>query len=84
MIEPEVKVTEQLTQEVTYRFDKESLLRTLRKAGHEIPTDARDVKVFMRVPGGADWSNTNLDVEESCPLIITWKTTKTTELPRKK
>ena len=30
-------------------------------------------RVFIRVPGGGDWSNTDLDIDLQCPLVITFK-----------
>lgn len=30
-------------------------------------------RVFVRVPGGGDWSNTDLDIDFQCPLVIVFK-----------
>ena len=44
----------------TWRFTREELVKRLG-----LPDDAR---LFMRVPGGADWSNTDLVVGDDGPL----------------
>ena len=36
----------------------------------QIPRNAR---IYMKIPGGADWSNTDLDMGEGYPLIIEWE-----------
>lgn len=30
-------------------------------------------RVFVKIPGGGDWSNTDLDIDLQCPLIIVFK-----------
>lgn len=30
-------------------------------------------QVFVRVPGGGDWSNTALEIDEECPIVVTWE-----------
>lgn len=35
-----------------------------------VPQDAR---VVFDVPGGGDWSNTSLDVDEDNPVYVRWK-----------
>ncbi len=32
--------------------------------------DGHTEDVYMRVPGGGDWSNTNLSVAPDCPLVV--------------
>lgn len=46
------------------------LLNMVRKAGHVIPDDAL---VEFYVPGGGDWSNTAIDIDESNPISISWR-----------
>jgi len=48
------------------------IIEALRKDDYCIPKDAN---VFVRVPGGGDWSNTDLDLTDQ-PLVITWQETK--------
>lgn len=33
--------------------------------------------VFVRVPGGGDWSNTDLDVTTDTPIVAEWTMEKT-------
>lgn len=37
-----------------------------------IPEGAKDVRFFVRVPGGGDWSNMDLDFDRDVKLTITW------------
>lgn len=30
-------------------------------------------RMYVRVPGGGDWSNTDLDIDRNCPLVIVFK-----------
>ena len=39
-----------------------------------VPENATNVQVYVYVPGGGDWSSTNLDIEKDCPVIVTYKT----------
>lgn len=47
----------------------------LAKQGFDIPSSAT---ITVYVPGGGDWSNTELDIGTSHPVCIDW-TTHTTE-----
>jgi len=40
-----------------------------------------NIEVYVRVPGGGDWSNTNLDVDEKCPILIEWTETSVIDSP---
>jgi hypothetical protein len=44
------------------------LIRKLR----QLPElkDATNVRIFVRVPGSGDYSNTDLDIEDGCPLFV--------------
>lgn len=44
--------------------------------GRPIPANAT---VVVGVPGGGDWSNTSLDIDERTPICIAWKTIETEE-----
>jgi hypothetical protein len=41
----------------------------LRASGLDIPTDA---VVIVHVPGGGDWSNTDLEVSPGTPIVVRW------------
>lgn len=58
------------------QLDKSKLLWLLRHAGVSIPTSSPvdlDIKVSVRVPGGGDWSNTDLDIEGDVTIDVRWK-----------
>lgn len=48
------------------------IIEALRKDDYNIPMHA---DVFVTVPGGGDWSNTDLDLIDQ-PLVLTWQETK--------
>lgn len=45
-----------------------------------IPKDAKNVRIYVQVPGGADWANTQLVIGEDVVLNIEWETEKTEKL----
>jgi hypothetical protein len=50
------------------KLSREQVLAALQEK-YNIPDAA---SVFVHVPGGGDWSNTNLDIEHQTPLEIHW------------
>lgn len=50
------------------------LITLLRKAGAAVP---RDAVVTFHVPGGGDWSNSDVQICAESPIYIEWKTTET-------
>lgn len=67
-----------------FSFKTTEVQRIVKKAGVITSADLRrvfdvpaDAKIFVRVPGGADWSNTNLEIDDEEQAIqVTWKETK--------
>lgn len=57
------------TTQTVYEFTKADILHALVKAGKLPPTTVYDADAFVRVPGGGDWSNTNLDLADH-PLQV--------------
>jgi hypothetical protein len=58
--------------EVSKKDIIDALLQTgIIKANEE----GGQIDMYVPVPGGGDWSNTNLDIDKDCPLIIDIKTT---------
>jgi len=55
-------------------INRMQLILMLRSQGHPVPDDA---DIYVRIPGGGDWSNTNLDIDADSNLFVTWKTTET-------
>lgn len=48
----------------------EALKPTIEKLGHSVEDVER---IYVQIPGGGDWSNTRLDIDSTCPLIIELK-----------
>jgi hypothetical protein len=57
-------------------LDANALHRLLAAAGHDVPQDAL---IYFRVPGGADWSNTDIDIDGQHPVHICWTETTTSD-----
>lgn len=53
----------------TLNLSEKALCDLLRAQGIDIPHDA---EVSVYVPGGGDWSHTDLDICEDTPVKITW------------
>jgi len=49
---------------------REEIIEFLRSKGKYVTDDAR---VYIPVPGGGDWSNTNLDLDQDSQVEVTWK-----------
>lgn len=60
-----------VTRRTHMEFERHDLLKALRALGYQIPDDA---DMFVQVPGGGDWSNTNLDIERDTNLHVRWTT----------
>lgn len=56
------------TTDVRIDLDSDALLGVLKTA-FDIPENA---KLHVRVPGGGDWSNTDLTIGEDVPLVLTF------------
>lgn len=69
----ETKTTTILHHSVTLTATR--IVELLRKDGVEIP-DSLSLQVTVRVPGGGDWSNTNLDITSETPVTVEWKETR--------
>ncbi len=63
----------------TYTFSHAEVIEALIAIG-ALPGDgsATITQAYVRVPGGGDWSNTNLDLCDH-PLIVTTEDTKITQ-----
>jgi hypothetical protein len=51
-------------------LDRHKLLTLLRRAGHNVPDNAG---IFVQVPGGGDWANCTLDIDDA-PIQIHYST----------
>jgi len=43
--------------------------RLLEREGVQLPAGA---KITVTVPGGGDWSNTELDIDDRTPVVVSW------------
>lgn len=55
----------------TIQLTRDNILELLWGADYDIPTDAT---VEFRVPGGGDFANCNIDIDEDNPVIISFTT----------
>ncbi len=69
MLPVSVSGTTVVTKTHTITLNREVIIDLLRKEGIEV---GASVEIFVSVPGGGDWSNTDLDISASCPLIVRW------------
>jgi hypothetical protein len=68
------RIKTKTTKEFKLVLTKQQLIDALQAAGHRVPVDAH---IYVNVPGGGDWSNQPLDLDETNqPLNITWSEVK--------
>lgn len=46
-----------------------NLYQLLLDAGYDIPDN---YEMIIRVPGGGDWSNMDLDIDKTNPIKVSW------------
>ena len=67
------KVLQETVVETTRKYRVEvgrvELIKALRIVGVKVPDAA---SVYVNVPGDGDWSNTSLDVDSECPIVVSW------------
>lgn len=74
---PHIHRSSHSTVTITYTFTRTEVLNALHYAGliptlgasGNVPVRISE-EVYVRVPGGGDWSNTQLAIEDDCPLIV--------------
>jgi hypothetical protein len=55
----------------TFELDALDLLHLIRKDNmFPIPAKLEKLRVFIRVPGGGDYSNMDLEVDDHCPIVV--------------
>lgn len=59
-------------------IDQIEIRELLRRAGYNIPAKAR---IYFTVPGGGDWSNTDVDITHDYPVTVEWTDTYQQEQP---
>lgn len=55
-------------------FDCLKIRRLLLAAGFVVPEKC-DLRIYVAIPGGGDWSNTDFDISREHPLCVEWTTT---------
>jgi hypothetical protein len=70
-----IEKVETLTERtVEYKLSGAIIIKLLQDAGVTFPNLPGDVNAFVTVPGGGDWSNKELDIDDDSPLIVRVKT----------
>lgn len=64
-----MKTEMKTTREVTVELDYDDLVELMKAKGLQINGDA---KFFVKVPGGGDWSNQDLLIDNDVPLLVQW------------
>lgn len=52
-------------------IDEAEMREFLRTRGFNLPSNAR---IYFSVPGGGDWSNTDVDISREHPIYVEWTT----------
>lgn len=65
-----IATTTDTRQTFTITLTGSDIIELLRLAGHKVPERA---EVSFHVPGGGDYSNMAVDVEEESPVVIRWE-----------
>lgn len=58
----------------TVELDAQDLLECLAPKLNIPPEILHRVKLYVEIPGGGDWSNTDLSISSESPLKISWVT----------
>ncbi len=66
-----------VTKTHTITLNREVIIDLLRKEGIEV---GASVEIFVSVPGGGDWSNTDLDISHSRPVTVHRTVTESNEV----
>lgn len=69
-------VSTTVTETRAIELDEKKVRELLIASGIDIPIEA-EVSVWFSIPGGGDWSNTNIDVTNHFPINVSWTVTKT-------
>lgn len=66
-----IKTTVKTTSQHEIRVSRHQLVQMLQRDGLDVVPD--DAAVTVRVPGGGDYSNTDLDIDQDTDIKITWQ-----------
>jgi hypothetical protein len=75
MIDVDLRTETVTTRERTVRLTGSDIVELLKQelkaqGVKGIPTG--EVSVTFQVPGGGDWSHSQIDIDESCPVVVRW------------
>lgn len=70
---PAVKITTTRVEQHEVNFTGAELRQALKTAGYDIPIDAT---ISVAIPGGGDWSNTDLEIGNEHQLHVAWTVTE--------
>lgn len=84
LVDAEIVVETTERKRARVELDRTQVITILQYAGFEIPNKSGRVKIYMSVPGGGDWSNTDLEVEDGRfpsggRLIVEWESDPSTK-----
>jgi hypothetical protein len=61
------------TEKCSIELNASDLVDLLRKGGYHIPPAATsNMRVYFAVPGGGDWSNTDVAIDDRNPVYVEW------------
>lgn len=67
-----LNVTKTITtrRQIRLEIHRAHIIQMVKELGYGlIPKDAR---IFVDVPGGGDWSNMELNIDDDRPVVVTW------------
>lgn len=68
-----IKTTTKTVRHCNLQLTSKDIVGLLQRAGYCVPDSAT---VVFDVPGGADWSNTTIDISAEHPIGVNWSDTK--------
>lgn len=70
---PAIETKKMRTEQTKMRFNGQEIIAALRAHGFRVPHTAR---VSVRVPGGGDYSNMTLDIDQNTPVVVEFELTE--------
>jgi len=70
----DVKLTTTTRKEYTCTLSKQELIAFLTGRCNRLPYDLKPehTRIFVRVPGGGDWSSTDLEIDDADGVVVSW------------
>lgn len=59
-------VTKRVTTSHRVELNREDIIKAV---GVEVPDYA---EIYVSVPGGGNWSNTSLEIDDKTPVVVSW------------